>query len=144
MFLTSLYSEHVVLHLAVPAYCTKRSPFIIYGANQHTSIYSWAGGWCCYSKIDIAATYSGAQVTGVLARRGYNVQSLAVGHSEVEGRSRITTVIPGSSESTAKLIKQLNKVINVVKVRCAYADGQCRSLVVVQPCAQADPLCNTR
>ncbi len=57
-----------------------------------------------------------AQVTGVLARRGYNVQSLAVGHSEVEGRSRITTVIPGSSESTAKLIKQLNKVINVLKV----------------------------
>ena len=52
----------------------------------------------------------------MLARRGYNVQSLAVGHSEVEGRSRITTVIPGSSESTAKLIKQLNKVINVVKV----------------------------
>ena len=53
----------------------------------------------------------------MLARRGYNVQSLAVGHSEVEGRSRITTVIPGSSESTAKLIKQLNKVINVVKAR---------------------------
>ena len=57
----------------------------------------------------------------MLARRGYNVQSLAVGHSEVEGRSRITTVIPGSSESTAKLIKQLNKVINVVKVGRARA-----------------------
>lgn len=61
----------------------------------------------------------------MLARRGYNVQSLAVGHSEVEGRSRITTVIPGSSESTAKLIKQLNKVINVVKVGGAHAGCQC-------------------
>ena len=63
----------------------------------------------------------------MLSRRGYNVQSLAVGHSEVEGRSRITTVIPGSSESTAKLIKQLNKVINVVKVsRPAVTRFHCR------------------
>ncbi|KAK9833459.1 hypothetical protein WJX81_007169 [Elliptochloris bilobata] len=56
------------------------------------------------------------QVTGVLARRGYNVQSLAVGHSEVEGQSRITTVIPGSPEATAKLVKQLNKLVYVLKV----------------------------
>ncbi len=57
------------------------------------------------------------QVTGVLARRGYNVQSLAVGPSEVEGQSRITTVIPGSPEATAKLVKQLNKLVYVLKAR---------------------------
>jgi len=51
------------------------------------------------------------QVTGVLARRGYNVQSLAVGPSEVEGQSRITTVIPGSPEATAKLVKQRGPTI---------------------------------
>ena len=57
-----------------------------------------------------------AQVTGVLARRGYNVQSLAVGNSEVEGQSRITMVIPGSADGTSKIIKQLNKLVHVQQV----------------------------
>lgn len=56
------------------------------------------------------------QVTGVIARRGYNVQSLAVGPSEREGMSRITLVIPGSTESISNLIKQLNKLVYVDKV----------------------------
>ena len=56
------------------------------------------------------------QVTGVFARRGYNVQSLAVGNSEVEGQSRITMVIPGSAEGTYKIIKQLNKLVHVQQV----------------------------
>jgi acetolactate synthase regulatory subunit len=56
------------------------------------------------------------QVTGVFARRGYNVQSLAVGNSEREGRSRITMVVPASGASIAKLIKQLNKLVYVEKV----------------------------
>lgn len=38
------------------------------------------------------------QVTGVFARRGYNVQSLAVGNSEQEGMSRITMVVPGNPQ----------------------------------------------
>ncbi|CAL5227868.1 g10905 [Coccomyxa viridis] len=57
------------------------------------------------------------QVTGVFARRGYNVQSLAVGNSEVEGQSRITMVIPGSAEGTSKIVKQLNKLVNVQQVK---------------------------
>lgn len=59
---------------------------------------------------------NGTQVTGVFARRGYNVQSLAVGNSEVEGQSRITMVIPGSAEGTSKIIKQLNKLVHVQQV----------------------------
>jgi len=56
------------------------------------------------------------EVTGVFARRGFNVQSLAVGPSETEGRSRITMVVPGGSDGLQNLIKQVYKVIFVMKV----------------------------
>eukprot|EP01025_Chloroclados_australasicus_P037625 TRINITY_DN3845_c1_g2_i3.p1 TRINITY_DN3845_c1_g2~~TRINITY_DN3845_c1_g2_i3.p1 ORF type:complete len:301 (+),score=23.70 TRINITY_DN3845_c1_g2_i3:109-1011(+) len=56
------------------------------------------------------------EVTGVISRRGYNIQSLAVGNSERHGCSRIVTVIPGRERDIPKLIKQLERLIVIQSI----------------------------
>eukprot|EP00803_Ostreobium_quekettii_P011580 evm.model.scf_875.5 EVM.evm.TU.scf_875.5 scf_875:49569-55537(+) len=56
-------------------------------------------------------------VTGVVSRRGYNVQSLAVGPCEKEGRSRISMVIPGDAPSVQKLLKHIKKLVCIQEVK---------------------------
>lgn len=56
------------------------------------------------------------RIAGLLARRGCNIESLAIGPAETKGVARITLVLPGTNESAAQIIKQLYKIINVLKV----------------------------
>jgi len=57
------------------------------------------------------------EVTSMFARRGYNIQSLAVGHAAREGLSRISLVVPGTESSIDNLCKQLLKLVHCVKVQ---------------------------
>ncbi len=57
------------------------------------------------------------RIAGLFARRGFNIESLAVGPAEQMGVSRITMVIPGDERSIEQLTKQLYKLVNVLKVQ---------------------------
>ncbi|ABW27133.1 MULTISPECIES: acetolactate synthase small subunit [Acaryochloris] len=57
------------------------------------------------------------RIAGLFARRGFNIESLAVGPAEQIGVSRITMVVPGDNRSIEQLTKQLYKLINVLKVQ---------------------------
>ena len=49
-------------------------------------------------------------------QRGFNIESLAVGHSEVPGLSRMTFVVDGATTDVEQVAKQLYKIIEVVKM----------------------------
>ncbi|NEO88236.1 MAG: acetolactate synthase small subunit [Spirulina sp. SIO3F2] len=56
------------------------------------------------------------RIAGLFARRGFNIESLAVGPAEQNGVSRITMVVPGDDQVIEQLTKQLYKLISVLKV----------------------------
>ena len=56
------------------------------------------------------------RVAGLFARRGFNIESLAVGHSEIPGLSRITILVDVDDVPLEQVTKQLNKLINVIKI----------------------------
>ncbi len=56
------------------------------------------------------------RVAGLFARRGFNIESLAVGSSEIEGLSRITVAVDVEDAPLEQVTKQLNKLVNVIKI----------------------------
>lgn len=62
------------------------------------------------------------RVAGLFARRGFNIESLAVGTSEDPALSRITITIDGDEHPVDQVTKQLHKLINVVKIRDLKAE----------------------
>ncbi len=57
-----------------------------------------------------------ARIAGLFARRGFNIESLAVGTCEEPNMSRMTIVVIGDDAQLEQVQKQLNKLIDVIKV----------------------------
>ena len=57
-----------------------------------------------------------ARIAGLFSRRGFNIESLAVGPTEVPEISRITIVVSVESLPLEQVTKQLNKLVNVLKI----------------------------
>lgn len=58
-----------------------------------------------------------SRISGLFSRRGYNIESLAVGATEDKSLSRMTVVIDADERTAEQVEKQLNKLIDVLKVR---------------------------
>ncbi|HBR28991.1 MAG TPA: acetolactate synthase small subunit [Firmicutes bacterium] len=57
-----------------------------------------------------------SRVSGLFSRRGYNIDSLSVGETENPAISRMTIVVRGDDQILEQIKKQLNKLIDVIKV----------------------------
>ncbi|MFH1647834.1 MAG: acetolactate synthase small subunit [Chloroflexota bacterium] len=56
------------------------------------------------------------RVASLFRRRGFNIESIAVGHSEVPHLSRMTMIVNGTTATVEQVRKQLDKLIDVVRV----------------------------
>ena len=63
------------------------------------------------------------RMASLFRRRGFNIESIAVGHSELPNLSRMTIVVNGGANILEQVRKQLSKVVNVVKVADVTADN---------------------
>src|SRR5579884_1309928 len=57
------------------------------------------------------------RIAGLFARRGFNIDTLAVGPTEEERVSRITLTLDGAVHPIDQVTKQLHKLVNVLKIR---------------------------
>ncbi len=79
------------------------------------------------------------RVAGLFARRGFNIESLAVGVSEDPQLSRVTIVIDGDEHPVDQVTKQLHKLINVVKIRdLEAASSVSAELLLVRVAGEGD------
>ncbi|MBF0275786.1 MAG: acetolactate synthase small subunit [Nitrospinae bacterium] len=80
-----------------------------------------------------------ARVAGLFSGRGYNIESLTVAPANNEGVSRMTIVTTGSDQVIEQINKQLNKLIDVIKVIDLTAEGNFveREMILVKVKATA-------
>ena len=79
-----------------------------------------------------------ARIAGLISRRGYNIESLAVGPTESPEMSRITLQVNVEEVILEQIIKQLNKLIEVLKIVELEDSAIRRELVLVKVRATAE------
>lgn len=73
------------------------------------------------------------RVAGLFARRGFNIESLSVGTTHDPTKSRMTIVVDGDERTIEQVSKQLNKLINVIKVTdLTFDDHVAREIALVK------------
>ncbi len=78
------------------------------------------------------------RVAGLFSRRGFNIDSLAVGETNEPGISRMTITVDEDSATLEQVVKQLNKLINVLKISNITEDPSVsRELMLIK--VQAEP-----
>lgn len=79
-----------------------------------------------------------SRVAGLFSRRGFNIDSLAVGVTENPEISRITIVVDGDEYTVEQVSKQLNKLIDVIKIKqLEKSDSVSRELAMIKVAATA-------
>jgi acetolactate synthase-1/3 small subunit len=73
------------------------------------------------------------RVASLFRRRGFNIDSITVGHSETPHVSRMTIVVVGSADTVEQVRKQLEKLVDVIKVADVTGEGSIiRELVLIK------------
>jgi len=79
-----------------------------------------------------------ARVSSLFRRRGFNIESLAVGTTEREDISRMTIVVSGNEKIMEQVMKQLNKLIEVIKISDVTDNSVERELAMVKVATNSD------
>ncbi|MDQ4041817.1 MAG: acetolactate synthase small subunit [Actinomycetota bacterium] len=80
-----------------------------------------------------------ARIAGLFARRGFNIESLAVGPTDDSTISRITLTVDGAAHPIDQVTKQLHKLVNVIKIRdLEPTESVARELALFKVSSDAD------
>jgi acetolactate synthase-1/3 small subunit len=80
-----------------------------------------------------------ARISGLFARRGFNIDSLAVGPTDDPSISRFTLTVDGALHPIDQVTKQLHKLVNVIKIRDLEPSGTVsRELALFKVSADSD------
>ncbi len=72
------------------------------------------------------------KVAGLFTRRGFNIDSITVGQSEVEGLARMVITVRADDNILEQVTKQLNKLVDVIKIKDISKNAVKRELCLVK------------